>query len=285
MQTRKWIIRIILGLLGLAALAVIAVVGLIAYDSLFPAQTAADFTNVTYSGPNGITLSGYLAQPSGGQAEPGPAVLLVHEFYGLNGSIVEKADRLADQGYTVLAPDAYRGQTTRLVPRAIWLVLSTPQEQINADLDAAYAYLQGLPGVDPARSGGVGFCFGGSQIMRLGVRQPELAATVIFYGSGLITDPQDLGALGQNGPVLGIFGEEDASIPLDEVQAFQDALASRQVPHEVTVYPGVGHAFVSSEALDEPGPAQQAWEQMLAFLDTTLKQPGTTTLGESLLAQ
>jgi carboxymethylenebutenolidase len=156
--------------------------------------------------------------------------------------------------------------------RAIWLVLTTPQEQISADLDAGYAYLAGLPEVDPARIGVVGFCFGGTQALQLGIRNPHLAANVIFYGSGLVTDPHQLGSLGANGPLLGIFGEQDRSIPLDEVYGFEQALQDLGILYRVSIYPGVGHAFVTPEALAEPGPAQQAWNEMLVFLDESLFQ-------------
>jgi carboxymethylenebutenolidase len=229
----------------------------------------ADLTNVTYGGADGFTLRGYLARPAG--AGPKPAILLIHEFYGLNRDIIKKADLLASQGYVVLAADSYRGQTTALIPRAIWLVVSTPQDRIARDLDAAFAYLTGIQEVDRSRVGAVGFCFGGTQVMQMGTRNPDLAAAVIFYGSGPITDPAVLGVMGRGGPVLGIYGEQDASIPLAEVRGFELALQARGVAHQVTVYPGVGHAFVTSESLARPGAAQQAWGEMLAFLAKNLK--------------
>jgi carboxymethylenebutenolidase len=106
----------------------------------------------------------------------------------------------------------------------------------------------------------------------LGTRNGQLAANAIFYGSGLLTDPQNLGSLGQSGPVLGIFGEQDNSIPLDEVNAFTAAMQQRGIQHTVTVYPGVGHAFVNSQTLAEAGPAQQAWEQLQVFFAENLQQ-------------
>jgi carboxymethylenebutenolidase len=270
MTVRKLLLRIAQVALLILGLLVVAVAGVILYDSLFPAQTAADFTNVTYPGPDGVTLRAYLAKPDG--AGPFPAVLLVHEFFGINEDITQKADLLAEQGYLVLAVDAYRGNTSALIPRAVWLVLTTPQDQIRADIDAGYQYLVGLPEVNPDRIGAAGFCFGGTQVMHLGTRNPDLAAAVIYYGNGPITDPQALGVMGQSGPVLGIYGELDTGIPLEAVRGFEQAMASRGIPHEVTVYPGVGHAFVHMDSLSVPGPAQDAWNQMLVFLDQSLKQ-------------
>ena len=269
MKLKRIVTRVLLGVVALVVLGALGLVGIIAYDTVNPSQVATDFTNTTFPGPDGIMLNAYLAQ----QAAPGPhpAVLLIHEFYGINEDVIRKADLLAEQGYTVLAVDAYRGQTTQLVPRAIYLVLSTPQEQVTADMQAAAAYLESVEGVDPARVGAVGFCFGGTQVMWLGVNSPDLRASVIFYGSGPIMDSDALGSLGENGPVLGIFGEEDGSIPLEEVRGFGAAMDARGIDNTITVYPGVGHAFVNTEAIRQPGPAQDAWNEMLNFLAVNLK--------------
>ena len=191
----------------------------ILFDTLFPSQRVTDFTNVTFTDDGGAAHHAYLAKPEG--AGPHPGVLLIHEFFGLNGDIVAKADILAREGYTVLAVDAYGGKTTKQLLRAILFVTTTPQERISRNVDAGYAYLAGLEGVDPGRIGAAGFCFGGTQVMQLGTRNPDLAAAAIFYGSGPIQDPAELGVMGQNGPVLGIFGEQDQSIPVEPGQGVQ----------------------------------------------------------------
>lgn len=285
MKARGILTRVALSVLGVIGIGILAVIGIIVFDSVFPAQRVTDLTNVTYAGPDGATLHSYLARPAGDGAHP--AVLLIHEFYGLNRDIIKKADLLAREGYIVLAADAYRGQTTALIPRAIWLVATTPQERIARDMDSAFGYLAQVAGVDAARIGAAGFCFGGTQVMKLGTRNADLAATVIFYGSGPITDPAALGVMGQRGPVLGIFGEEDQSIPLTEVRGFEQAMQARGVPHRVTIYPGVGHAFVTSATLAQAGAAQQAWGEMLAFLAQNLKgqaTPPPVAAGEPLAA-
>ena len=97
----------------------------------------------------------------------------------------------------------------------------------------------------------------------------RLAGTGVFYGSGPITDPARLSRL--PGPLLGIFGAEDTSIPLEEVAAFEMGLTAAQVAHEITVYPGVGHAFVADMAtIQAGGPAGEAWAQFLRFLRENL---------------
>ncbi len=93
---------------------------------------------------------------------------------------------------------------------------------------------------------------------------------MIFYGSPE-TDPQILETL--SGPVLGIFGGADQSIPVNQVNAFDVALTDAGVPHEVTIYEGQPHAFVQDAAGVKSGGAQaEAWNQMLRFLETNLKK-------------
>ena len=257
-------------LLAVVGVVVLALVGVILFDTLMPSQRVTDFTNVTFTDDGGATHHAYLAKPEG--AGPHPAVLLIHEFFGLNGDIVAKADILAREGYTVLAVDAYGGKTTKQLPRALLFVTTTPQERISRNVDAGYAYLAGLDGVDPGRIGAAGFCFGGTQVMQLGTRNPDLAAAAIFYGSGPIQDPAELGVLGQNGPVLGIFGEQDQSIPVSQVNGFKLAMDARGINNQVTIYPGVGHAFVHADNITAPGAAQDAWRELLDFLAATLKK-------------
>jgi carboxymethylenebutenolidase len=262
-------------LLAVVGVVVLALVGVILFDTLMPSQRVTDFTNVTFTDTGGATAGGathhaYLAKPEG--AGPHPGVLLIHEFFGLNADIVAKADILAREGYTVLAVDAYGGKTTKQLLRAILFVTTTPQERISRNVDAGYAYLAGLDGVDPGRIGAAGFCFGGTQVMQLGTRNPDLAAAAIFYGSGPIQDPAELGVLGQNGPVLGIFGEQDQSIPVSQVNGFKLAMDARGINNQVTIYPGVGHAFVHADNITAPGAAQDAWRELLDFLAATLKK-------------
>ncbi|MFM8367926.1 MAG: dienelactone hydrolase family protein, partial [Chloroflexota bacterium] len=97
----------------------------------------------------------------------------------------------------------------------------------------------------------------------------KLAATVIFYGSP-VTDVAVLKTL--PGPVLGIFGGADQSIPVEEVTAFDEALTDANVQHEITIYDGQPHAFVEGvEGIKSDEVQGAAWAQMLAFLETNLK--------------
>jgi carboxymethylenebutenolidase len=265
-----WLKRILIAVVIVLALVILAPLAWALGDALL-GSSAGDVANVAYKDDAGNELAGYLARPEG--AGPHPAVLLLHEWWGLNHEITALADALAREGYVVFAPDAYRGRVGDAVPGALWLRLTTPDTQIYADLDSALAYLRTLPEVDPARVASMGFCFGGQQSLQLSLRQPEnLAATVMYYGE-VVTAPEFLRPLADdNQPVLGIFGETDNSIPVAEVEQFAAALDSLGIAAEVTVYPGVGHAFVNDENYDQPGPAGAAWQQAVAFLGQHLQQ-------------
>lgn len=259
--------RVLLGLVIVIGVLLVAVVGVVVGDSQ-AFEMAGDVTNVEYPAADGTTLVGYLAQPEAA-SEPRPAVLMVHEWWGLNAEIAEMADILAEQGYVVLAPDTYRGRVATTVPGALALRISADKARVDSDMQAAFDYLASLPNVDATRIAVMGFCYGGGVALRHGVANAEIVATINLYGD-TIDDPVDFGALLTNGrPVLGIFGAEDAQIPVSEANAFDAALDAAGIPNEVTIYPGVGHAFVNPHTIDE-GAARDAWAQITAFLADNL---------------
>ena len=263
----KWLKRIILAILvGLLAL-VLIFGAIIILDSLFGTDTS-EIANTTYTNESGERLLGYTAEPT--TPGPHPTVLLIHEWWGLNEGITVLADALAEGGYYVFAPDAYRGQVTSAIPRALWLRLTTPEEQVHADLDTALAYLQGTEGVDPERIASMGFCFGGGHSLQLGLRESEnIALTIMYYGA-VVTEPDLLRPLTDAAPVLGIFAEEDQQVFVEDVLEFEAALNSLAIPNQVTIYPNVGHAFLNEENFDSPGTASQAWQETLQFLEENL---------------
>jgi carboxymethylenebutenolidase len=226
-------------------------------------------TNAVYPASDGTELSGYLAIPSG--EGPFPGVLMIHEWWGLNVDTTVLADALAAEGFAVLAPDAFRGSLATTSQEAMAQLRSTPPEQIAGDLDAALEFLRNHEAVDASAVGTMGFCFGGTQSMHLGTRADGLAAVVTLYGSGPIQSADRLGNMATNGPVLGIFGAEDRSIPLEEVEGFRAALDRAGADHTVTVYDGVGHAFVKSTTYNRGGAPEEAWNQLVGFLDGALR--------------
>lgn len=265
----RWRRRIALGFGALVSLFLLVLLLPIAFELVF-GPTADDFTNVTYSADDGTTLHGYLAQPEG-DLNLYPAVLMVHEWWGMNHEITEMADILAQQGYVVLAPDTYRGATTSQVPRAIALRVSVPTDRVDSDMQAAFDYLANLDNVDPNRIAVMGFCYGGGVALRHAVNNPDIAATINLYGD-TISDPTQFGALLNDdaGPVFGVFGMEDQQIPVSEVIAFEEALVEAGIESRVTLYDNVGHAFIQPDNIGEEGSPRRAWRDILAFLDENL---------------
>ncbi|HKK49519.1 MAG TPA: dienelactone hydrolase family protein [Alkalispirochaeta sp.] len=216
----------------------------------------------------------YVPQPATGTTIPAaasadgrrPAVLMLHEWWGLTMETAAMAEQLAADGYIVLAPDLLRGRRAVSVPGALVQMVLTSDEQVRGDVDRALREVRELPRVDPARVAVVGFCFGGTQAMHLGTRNADMGGTVILYGNGPITDEAQLGSLGSSGPVLGIYGAQDRTIPVDDVRRFEALLAEAQRRATISVYDDVGHAFVNPETIRDGGSAAEAWDEVRAFL-------------------
>jgi carboxymethylenebutenolidase len=267
----KLLKRILLALLIVVAIFAILLVGSVSVDALVGSGRIAALSNTVIPGLETGTeanterqpIAAYVARPPG--AGPFPAVIMLHEFWGLKSEIAEKADALAAEGYVVVAPDMYRGQTTGWLPRAIYLALTIPEAQVLGDLDPVFRWLQEQPDVDPSRIVIMGFCYGGGKALQYSLVNDELAGTGVFYGA-LESDPAVLRRL--PGPVLGVFGAEDRAPSPDQVAQFEAGLEAAGVDHEVTIYNGVGHAFVTDMAAIEQGGAPgQAWNQFVTWLE------------------
>ena len=193
--------------------------------------------------------SGYLVYPilnPNNNTPKLPAVIMIHENRGLNDNIKDTADILAKQGYVVLAVDLFQGQVTADPNQARELsssVRNNPGIAIE-NMQSAVRYLTSLENVNGSRIASLGWCFGGAQSLQLALNSEEhpLAATVIYYGN-LVNDTQALSKI--KWPVLGIFGDQDQSIPVDSVKQFEQALNEIGVINEIYIYPGVGHAFAN----------------------------------------
>lgn len=207
---------------------------------------------------------GFLAMPKEEGEYPG--VVMIHEWWGLNDNIKEMAKLLAKEGYIVYAVDLY-GEVATESNRARELATSVRQNPKKAieDMKKGVSYLN-QSGAKKIAS--IGWCFGGQQSLQLSLNE-KLDATVIYYGQ-LIDDKEQLKNI--EGPVLGIFGEEDSSITVDSVKSFEAALNELGVENQIHIYPGVGHAFAnpsgSNYAAEE---TIDAWDKTLKFLDDNLK--------------
>jgi len=198
-------------------------------------------TSVTYKSGD-ETVSGYLAAPAGGGKHP--ALVVVHEWWGLNDWVRAKADKFAGDGYVALAVDLYRGKTAGNDPDvAHQLMRGLPEDRAARDLDAAFRYLAARPDVDAARIGSIGWCMGGGYSLQAAIEEPSLAACVIYYGR-LVTDPKTIEKV--KAPMLGNFGAEDQGIPPSMVQTFEKEARAAGKAVDFKIYPGAGHGFASN---------------------------------------
>ncbi|MBS3109138.1 dienelactone hydrolase family protein [Candidatus Woesearchaeota archaeon] len=217
-----------------------------------------------------LTTDGYLARPAAEGKYP--AVIMIHEWWGLNDNIRDMARQLAAEGYVVLAVDLYNGQVAQNSSIAGQLAGAVRQDTEPAleNMKAAVNFLKARDDVIPDKIASMGWCFGGGMSLQLALTGTPLAATIIYYGS-LETDPEKLAAIKQ--PVLGIFGDQDTGIPVATVLEFNSTLGSIGVPRDIYIYPGVGHAFANpSGANYAPEETMDAWQKTLDFLARNLKQ-------------
>jgi carboxymethylenebutenolidase len=221
--------------------------------------------------------SGYLVYPaltkenkdSNNKNDTLPAVIMIHENKGLNDNIKKMANLLARNGYVVLAVDLFKGEVTTDRNRSSELsqYVGDNQDIATANLKSAVKYLSSLPNVNPEKIVSLGWCFGGGQSLQLALNSQDhpVAATIIYYGR-LLTDNASLAKI--KWPVLGIFGDQDKSISVDSVKAFEMALNSNGIPNEIYIYKGVGHAFANPSGENyAPKETRDAWQKTLAFLE------------------
>jgi carboxymethylenebutenolidase len=198
-----------------------------------------------------------------------PAIIMIHEWFGINDNIRSMANTLAREGYVVLAVDLFKGQVAQTSEQARQLASSarSDPELTISNLQAAVKYVSSLPFVDSSKIASIGWCFGGGQSLQLALhsQQHPLVATILYYGTPLVTDKQELSKI--KWPVLGIFGDKDQAIPLSNIQQFKATLDSTGIPNEIHIYKGLGHAFANpSGANYAPNETIDAWQKTLAFL-------------------
>ncbi len=207
---------------------------------------------------------GYFVFPAD-MVEPLPAVIMIHEWWGLNDGLRAMADRLAGEGYIVLAVDLFGGNTATSPAGARDLMLQVVENPVFAEdnLKQAYDFLQNTARAPAIAT--LGWCFGGGWSLNAALLYPdELAAAVIYYGQ--VTDDEEK-LQNVNVPLLGIFAENDRGIPLKSVREFEAALQRLRKDHDIRVYPGVGHAFANPSGNNyNAAVAADAWSVTLEFL-------------------
>lgn len=236
---------------------------------LFTAISASAVTSKEVSYKSGDeTVKGVLYTPDG--HGPFPALVAIHEWWGLTDWVKGQASELAKQGYVTLAIDLYRGHVATTPEEAHELMRGVPEDRAARDLHAAVAFLKSQRNVDKTRIGSIGWCMGGGYSLDLALTDPTLKAAVINYGH-LATDPQSIAKI--NAAILGIFGGQDRGIPVDDVKKFEHQLKQDGKRTEFIIYPDAGHAFENPNNTNgyRINDAADAWQHTVKFLEINLK--------------
>ena len=229
---------------------------------------AADGKTVSYKSGD-ETVQGVLYTPSGkGQF---PALIVIHEWWGLNDWVKEQASKLSEQGYVTLAVDLYRGKVATTPDMAHEIMRGVPEDRAKRDLHAAFEFLASQSNVREDRIGAIGWCMGGGYSLDVALQEPTLAADVINYGH-LETDAEALKKI--NAPILGLFGAQDRGIAAADVRKFGETLDQMGKKIEIKIYDDAGHAFENPNNKDgyREADAADAWKRTVDFLAMALKK-------------
>ncbi|MEO8704705.1 MAG: dienelactone hydrolase family protein [Kofleriaceae bacterium] len=210
-----------------------------------------------------IDLAGgkaYLSLPAG--TGPFPAIIVIHEWWGLNANIEHWADRLAANGWAAIAVDLY-GKVTTTKEDAMAAMKAVDDTKAAATITAAIEFVAKDPRITATKKAVIGWCFGGGWSLQTALAHPELDGAIMYYGQ-LENDVAKLATI--KARVLGIFGEKDEGIPPAKVKEFEGALKTAGVRAEIHEYDAAhGFANPSNPKYDEKN-AGDAWQRVLAFL-------------------
>jgi carboxymethylenebutenolidase len=238
--------------------------------------STSDVTIPTADGP----MRAHVAQPAG---DPRGALIVVQEAFGVNDHIEDVTRRAAEAGYYAVAPDLFH----RSGPGSVveygnfekvmeYFKDVSGDDAVLMDIDGAIEHLH-RAGYANRSIGVVGFCFGGRVTFLVALRR-SLGGAVGFYGGGIVTGrfPQFPPLIGETPrlrtPWLGLFGDQDASIAVDDVEQLRGALEATSVDTEVVRYPDAGHGFHCDQRPDyRPGDAKDAWGRALSWFRAHLR--------------
>ena len=206
------------------------------------------------------------------RADSAPAVLVIHEIYGLTDWIRGVADQLAADGFIAVAPDLLSGKgpggggTASVGTRdeVVELVRSLTREETVSRLNVVRDYALGLPAVS-GKIAAIGFCWGGGTSFAYAVAQPGLDAAVVYYG----TSPSDADSYPKiNAAVLGLYGSDDARVNAT-IPTAETEMSGLGKTYEPNIYEGAGHGFLRAQE-DRDGAnmraTEQAWPRTVEFL-------------------
>lgn len=232
---------------------------------------------------DGKTLKGYLAYNTETD-QPRPGILVVHEWWGHNEYVRERARMLAELGYTALALDMYgEGKNTEHPKEAGEFSAQALKDLkgARARFEAAAELLRDHKTTDADLIGAIGYCFGGGVALNMARMGSDLDAVVSFHGS---LDPKKKAKKGAiKAEILVLTGEADPMVPAKSVEAFKKEMKQAKADVEVVSYPGVVHAFTNPDATElgkkydlpikyDAQADKDSWERMKAHLAETFAE-------------
>jgi len=236
---------------------------------------------VQFTGHGSDQISGYLARPSGDG--PYPGVIVIHEVFGLTPWVREVTRKIADKGYVAVAPDLHYREGPGDIDDVAAVVRAAggnPDYRTIGDVEGSVAYLRSLQTCSD-KIGVIGYCSGGRQTYLVACNVSGIDAAVDCYGGRVVAETADLNERqpvapidmteAMNCPLLGLFGAEDASPSLDQVEQIEKELKRHGKTYEVHSYEKAGHGFFADY---RPSYSQAAavdgWERVFAWFDRYL---------------
>jgi Dienelactone hydrolase and related enzymes len=211
---------------------------------------------------NGADAPGYLAEPD----SPGPGVIVLQEWWGLDAHIRSVCDRFAAEGFYALAPDLYRQDPTTQPDEAQQRMMALSMDQAEKDMRGAAQHLVDLDGVTGSKVGAVGFCLGGGLAIWAASASPVIGAAVSYYYLMPHGRP-DFSRI--QGPVLGHFGTADEFVSVEAARELEEELRAAGVETTFEYYDGAGHAFFNDTdrlGTYDAESAARSWDRTVAFL-------------------
>lgn len=247
-------------------------------------MTEREITTAKVKVQNGdLAIDAYLAQPTEKGTYPG--IVVVQEIFGVNDHIREVTERIAKEGYVAIAPAIYQRQApgfeTGYTPEDIKIgrqyKVQTKANELKSDIQATIDYLKQQPSVNKQGFGCIGFCFGG-HVVYLAATLDDIKATASFYGGGITNwspgdGPPTIDRTPEiQGTIYAFFGNEDASIPGEQIDQIEAALKNHQIAHRIFRYDGGEHGFFCDRRSSyNQEAATDAWKQVQHLFQTQLQ--------------
>ncbi|HEY7117357.1 MAG TPA: dienelactone hydrolase family protein [Tepidisphaeraceae bacterium] len=211
---------------------------------------------------------------------PRRAILVCHEWWGLNEYSKKRAEQLAQMGYVAFAVDVYgKGVQARTMDEARQMAtaLRNDRATMRARINAALAALRARKEVDPKKVAAIGYCFGGTVALELARSGADVLGIVSFHGGLATPNPAD--AKNIKGQVLVCHGADDPNVPMSEVNAFIDEMKAAKVNYQVNLYGGAVHTFTNPAAGNDPSKGsayneqadRRSWEEMKMFFNEVFR--------------